>query len=352
MKIYNKYLVKNFFYPFFISTFTLTIVMISMRILRYLYFINKFNANFFDILQMTFFALLSSVFLILPLILFLTIIFVYNKFLETRELIILKNCGLTKFQLLSPVAFISIIIALLSFFIGVYFAPKSYYNIAKIKNKIINNVSISIIKEKNFISLQNFTIYAEKKENEILTNVLIYNTDREKNLLLQAKTAIISNANIKLLEGTMQETLIANKEEKFIFFDEYVVSLNDFIKMDNNNESSYSTYSYPTLMLINAVKKKYDGDYFEELVKRFLYPLLSFILPALAGVMVLNSDFNRVSNTKNTIQITLTCLVVFVISYFLLSNISNTLIYFYLFVAFLVFLFGVLIHLTKEKNNM
>ncbi|GMO62135.1 MAG: hypothetical protein Ta2D_08430 [Rickettsiales bacterium] len=349
MKIYNKYLVKNFFYPFFISTFTLTIVMLSMRILRYLYFINKFNANFFDILQMTFFALLSSVFLILPLILFLTIIFVYNKFLETRELIILKNCGLTKFQLLSPVMFISIIIAFFSFFIGIYFAPKSYYNIAKIKNRIINNVSISIIKEKNFISLQNFTIYAEEKDNEVLTNVLIYNTDREKNLLLQAKTAIISDANIKLLAGTMQETLTAKNEEKFIFFDEYVVSLNDFIKMDDNNESNYSVYSYPTLMLINAVKNKYDGDYFEELVKRFLYPLLSFILPALAGVMVLNSDFNRVSNTKNTIQITLTCLVVFVISYFLLSNINNTLIYFYLFVAFLIFLFAVIIHLIKEN---
>lgn len=337
----------NFVRPFVVSIITIVSIFLSMRLLKYMSFLDKFNADFYNILKLTFYALIPILPILFPLILFIVVVLVYNKFIETRELIILKNIGLTKLQLLRPIIYLSIIITIFSYFLTLFLIPKIYYKISKTKTRIQNNMSVSMIKENNFFTFGTFTIYASKKENESFDNIIIYNVD-DNNSLLQAKKAIVLNNNIKFINGTLQEFSKNNKEQKILFFDEYTLSMNEFLNFDKKAKTEYTRYSMPTQQIYDIIKKQKYGKNWAEFLGRCLYPLMSLLIPILSGILIVDSGFNRISNLKNLIKIFTISISIFVLMYFSLSHLESGVLYFYLYAISVFTLGGGIVYLIRE----
>jgi lipopolysaccharide export LptBFGC system permease protein LptF len=292
-----------------------------------------------NFLKISFHVIMPSVLTISPIILFITTIIVYEKMLTNRELIILKCSGLTNYQLSKPVIILSFVIMLFSYIISLYIVPNSHYNIQKIKNNIFANASLSLIKDNKFINFQNITIYVDKKENNQLTNIILYNA--EKNFLAQSERAIASsNGNIKLFNGTIQQT---NKEQKapfIIFFKEYTVNINDIMEKKDNSVTE-RIYNMPTSKLLNIFLKrsatKFSSlDILKEVSIRLLYPLLCVVISLLSYTLVISSKFNRISNVKLLATAISISAVVYAAMYLLLLKIDSGILFFCAFLFLLI----------------
>ena len=213
---------------------TLILIIWSSRVVNFMDYIVEDGADFFSFFKLTTLILPTLTLTILPLTIFLTTILTYNKFIENREIIILKNCGIKKSQLLSPLIFLAIFITIIGYFFSLYGIYKSNMMVRELKQEIQNNISFSMIKEGSFVKFKNIVIYADKKDKNIAYNVLIYNQAKninEKNYILQANMAKIEGNIITLYNGNFQQfTFDKTKSPEILFFDKYFIDINDLIE--------------------------------------------------------------------------------------------------------------------------
>jgi lipopolysaccharide export system permease protein len=339
----------------------------SMKILRYLYLITDGGASIFNVFQISIYILLPVFLTILPITFLLATILVYNNFLNTREIIILKNCGLTRFQLLKPIIFLSIIAVFLSYFLTLYSIPKSYQKTIEVKNKIWNNMSLNLFSEGNFTQFKNFTFYVEKKNDNNFNNILIYKKDIKGDILVQAKDVLIAGENIKLNNGFVEKI----KTKEFLFFDSYVVNMGEFV--DNEDISNhYKSYSVSTNKLIkihhNLKKIKNLDKYIKDLENqninidkdkvryefhyRFSFPLSILLLTLLSGSLMLNGSFNRVSNKKNIIKALINSGIFYILLLFFTKQIKEKEICIYFLYGTMIIMFFIIINYINEKKEI
>jgi len=318
------------------------------------------GAKFSSFFKLTLLILPSLLLIILPLTIFLTAILTYSKLIENREIVILKNCGIRKSQLLNPLIILSIITVFFSYFISLYGSYKSNLMIREIKQDIQNNISFSMIKEGSFNKFKNIVIYADKKDKNKASNILIYNqakTENEKNFLLQARTAEINSNIITLYNGNFQQfTSNYTKAPEIVFFDKYYINLNDLI--NDKSISIFKTDSVSTLELIKIVKDydKYKDLYPQknkviyELNYRLTFPLLSIVIALLSGSLMLEATFNRISNSKIILKTSIISGSTYIILLSLYQKVEDNLIFLYILYICFIFLSIFSIRMVKERK--
>jgi lipopolysaccharide export system permease protein len=325
-----------------------------MRILRYLHLITEGGASVFSVLQISFYILISVFLTILPIALPLVVILTYNKLLETREIIILRNAGLTKFDLLKPILLLSIFVTAFSFFLTLYEIPKSNEEIIKIKDSIWNTVSFNLFQEGSFVNFNDFTFYTDKREKNFLSNVLIYKKDRVEDIFIQAQNVLIAGKNIKLFNGFIEK----GRLNEFLFFDDYVVNIGDLLEEEEEEKERYNIYSIPTNKLIEIYSNLSKSTNFSrervvyEISFRFLYPLSIILIVLLSASMILSGNFDRVSNKKSVINATLFSTIVFISILFFVKQIKKDEIYAYFVTIEMIIVFMISIFLIRERNTI
>lgn len=362
MKIYKGYLIKNLFKPLIISLATLTAIIWSSRVVKFMDYIVQDGADFLSFFKMTMYVLPSLVLMILPLTMFLTTILTYNKLIENREIIILKNCGVKKIQLLSPLLILAVIITICSYSISLYGGYRSSYEIRKLRSEIQNNISFSIIKEGAFTSFKNLVIYADEIRDNKAYNIMIYNKSedlkKEKNLLLQAKSAELNDNIITLYNGNFQRfTNDYNDGPDIVFFKEYNT---DFQELSGEQATfNLRLDSISTIKLIEMLLNldKYRNEYnvnkiIYEVNYRLTFPLTIILIAFLSGSLMLDSSFNRISTSKITMKTSIASILTYIISLSLYQKVEDNSMF---LIALYIFIIAVLIfsfNLIKEKKTI
>ena len=332
------------------------------RLIQYFNYIVDYNANIYNVLKMTIIILSPLCSILLPLSLSLSIILVYNKFIENRELIILKTSGLKKVFLLKPLLILSIIITLINYLFTLYFNPKSRFFIEIIKNDFKNNIfSSSLIKENVFFKINNLMFYSSNKKNEYEANNIIiyknsnlYSTDNE-DILIQAEKINFNNKNLTLYNGNIQKFDKNKKSSNILFFDKYNISYNDFLQTKKVNSSK------PSSMDINTLYKTYihnqnkldkqSRKIFGEIIFRLFFPLTSLIVTITTCAIILDEKFNRVTNNIVFLKSGFFSIFVYFMLLILFKKIKDNYIYFYILI---IFSFLILIYsyfLIREKET-
>lgn len=360
MRLYKKYLIGNLFKPLAVSLTTLVLIIWSSRVVKFMDYIVEDGAKFSSFFKLTLLILPSLLLVILPLTIFLTAILTYSKLIENREIIILKNCGVKKSQLLNPLIVLSIIVVFISYFISLYGSYKSNLMIREIKQNIQNNISFSMVKEGSFNKFKNIVIYADKKDKNRAFNVLIYNQARmedERNFLLQAQTAEINSNIITLYNGNFQRfSPNYTKAPEIIFFDKYFIDLNDLI--NDKNISIYKTDSASTIELIKIITNynEYKNLYpkknkvIYELNYRLTFPLLSIIIALLSGSLMLEATFNRISNSKIILKTSIISGSSYIVLLSLYRKVEDNLIFLYILYICFIFLLIFSFRMIKERK--
>ena len=268
---------------------------------------------------------------LLPIIVSLSVFFVFSRMKSDNELIILQSSGLTPSKLIKPVIMFSLSFGLISLFFTVIIAPKSNENFKILLYSLKNNYSSTLLQEGMFNTIgKELTIFVkERLEGGKLSNIFIHDsTDKQQQSTLIAKKGILisdKNSTKILLENGSQQFQSKEKKLSILYFDKYLLDINN-----TENESLLDRWKSPSertmLELRNPDPKSGDDlknlqAFKAEITNRFALPLnvIGFSLVIIS--FIISSKFHRTENYSFSIKVCF-MIIIFKILSIIASNLS------------------------------
>ena len=305
------------------SLATLTLVLTSLvwitQTLRMIHLIDK-GIEFSYFLKLVLFIIPSLLFMILPIITVLSVVHVYNRLQDERQIVILRSSGLSNFDLAKPALMVATIVTIIAYLISAYLMPLSYNKLKEGLTNFREGYVSNIIEARTFNQIsKNSTIYVDNKNSDgSLEGIVLFDNKLPKNrTILFAKNGriIISDqykTSFELTSGLRHSYDQLGNLTK-LYFDHLVVAI--------NGESSDSTYRQRTSLELYIQEmiwpdKKLSQEKQNRLITdghlRIVWPLFNFAFVFLALSVFLNQPYNRKSHIK---QFILTFLPILLSSY-------------------------------------
>ena len=299
MKVYKKYLIKEFVYTSLKVSFVFCVLGFVMGILEELNFFSEFDVKYYFPIFLVLLNLPSIIYEIFPFIFLISSQIIFLNLLEKGELNTFKNHGLSNLKLIRLVASTSFLSGIFIVTLFYNFSASLQFKYLDIKKNFTNdNKYLATITENglwikdenkneiNFINAKNFTLNS-------LENVDIIQLDRNFNFIKNIKS-----------------------EKAFIADNKWILSNSKII--DNNNsvfeESEiyfYSNFNYKdisglfsnltslTIWKLIGLKKDYlsikysttEIDYHFQ--KIMAYPFLITIISVLSATLMLNIGYQK-----------------------------------------------------------
>jgi len=307
--LYSRYLLKKTATSFF---GIITVLILLIWFSRAISFVKYITENGVELSQFFYLFILILPWLlivILPISLFAAILLTFNRLIATNEISILKNSGLTKFQICKPVLKFSGIAFLFCLLISLYVMPYANKELRISRNNIKDNYANLSFNPQTFETLKNLTIYAkDRDENNRLSGIFIYDQRPETHsITITAKSGEIvvedKSALLYMLDGTVQKYNYAEKKSEILHFDNYVFNLTETQKSDTT--LSWKSQERYLSELINpkdeGLTQEDLNKFRSEIHERFVYPLLSPVFTLIALAFILSGQFSRRGNISNII---------------------------------------------------
>ncbi len=151
-KIINRYILKEIAFPFFMTLFVFTFILLMGKILQLMDLMVNKGVSFIDISKLVLFLMPPFLVFTIPVAFLISILIGLGRLSGDNEITIFKASGISLYQLVSPIAFASLITFIMTAFIAFFLVPHSnsatrdlLFNIAKqkasigIKEKIFND---------------------------------------------------------------------------------------------------------------------------------------------------------------------------------------------------------------------
>ncbi len=306
MKKLNKYISKQILIGFLLVTFSLLSILWLTQSLRFVELITNKGLPLGLFIKMTSCLMPRLYALLSPIAIFVAILFVYNRMLSDRELVVIKSAGVTPWQSAKPALFMGIIISFLGLYVSNYAIPKSEEAFEDIEWQVKNNVSHLMFREGEFTTIKyGLTIFINShQQNNTIEGVLI-NDERnpQKNITITAEHGFITyegeEPKITLLNGIRQE--INNKSKQFssLSFDKYSLELGNMgSSKKSQTERSQSLKELLTAKSNPKLTPQEQNRYIVEGNKRLISPFYNLSMALLACLGLIIGNFNRRGQSK------------------------------------------------------
>ena len=308
MYLYNKYIVKTILPVLSVLTIILTSLVWIVQLLNQLGLIDK-GIELRLFLEIAILLIPSLLYMILPIVSVISIIYVYNRLQEERQLIILKSAGLSNSQLAKPALFIAILVTILTYYISAYMMPVSYNNL---KKNIINfkqNYVSNIIEPRTFNQIsKHVTVYVDRKSsnNEMEGVILFDNKIPEQKTIFFAKKGIIfstdnQNTNFILSKG-LRHSYDSKGHLTKLHFEQLELEINNEIKDISNRVKTSMELTIPQMLWPDT---QMSADKQQRLIIdghcRIIWPMFNLSLSMLALSTFLSFCPTRKTNYKQII---------------------------------------------------
>ena len=299
MKVYQKYLIKEFLYIAVKVSFVFCVLGFVMGILEELSFFSEFDVKYYFPIFLVLLNLPSVIYEIFPFIFLISSQIVFLNLLENGELNTFKNHGLTNFKLIKLIALISFLSGLFVITLFYNFSASLQFKYLDIKKNFTNdNKYLATITENglwikdedkeiiNFINAKNFTLNS-------LEGVDIIQLDKDFNFI----------KNIKSEKAYIEDHNWILTNSQIIDYKNNVFKKNEFYFQSNFNykdiSSLFSNLSSLTIFNLMKLKKDYlsikysttEIDYHFQ--KIMAYPFLITIISVLSATLMLNIGFQK-----------------------------------------------------------
>lgn len=303
MTLYNRYIIKNLLGPIIVFTVTLTGIIWLTQSLRFIDLIVNRGLSFFDFVALALLLVPSLLMIILPVSLFIAVIYAYNKMTVESELIVLRGAGLNHFSLAKPAIIVACLITLLSYALSLYILPSSY-RIFKDKQAFIrDNYASLLLQEGVFNSPSNgLTIYLDSRDYDgLLKGILVHDSrDPEHPVTMMAEEGRLvtdeeGNHQFDLINGNRQEVNNEDKQLSLLNFDRYTLDISKYtettpiIRWREPKERYMHELLWPEKKTPDRLKEKLKA----EAHQRITWPLYNMILTLLALSALLSGHLNR-----------------------------------------------------------
>jgi len=193
--ILKRYLYKEILQNFLAIFLVLLLIIISLRFVRYLGYVAGGQMTVEILYQMLILRIITSMSLVIPLCLFLSLFMALGRLQRDNELIPITFAGLGKWFYFSTILKLAAAFAVLLAFLTLFVYPWAEKNIALLEQKANRDTDIMGITAGNFkeFSQGNRVLYVEgfDKKTKIMKNVFLQVTEQNSTGVLTSDTARI-----------------------------------------------------------------------------------------------------------------------------------------------------------------
>ncbi len=254
----------------------------------------------------------TSVFL--PIVLFGTVAFSYNRMVMDNEMVIWRSAGLSPMRLAAPALALAGGVMMVCYALNVYYMPAAYRHFKDLQFAIRNNYTQVLLREGAFNEVGNgVTVYVrERAANGELLGIFIY--DRRENsepvTMMAERGALVQteqSPRVILINGNRQIVKRGRGDLSILYFDRYTLDLKSAEgasgpRWREPRERFLNELFWPEADGPNAAG---GGQHYGKLVAEGHYRLTSpWLAPAfalIALVALLTGQFNRRGQSRRLI---------------------------------------------------
>jgi lipopolysaccharide export system permease protein len=300
-----RYLFKHVAITTCVVVVTLTAAIWLTQSLRFIDWIVNHGLPITTFLYITMLVLPSFLAVILPIALFCSVLFTYQKMQTDSEIVVMRAVGVSSLTLARPALLMAVLVMALSFLINLWLLPVSYRAFKDLQFQIRNNFSNVLIQEGVFTNLdEGLTVFVREQGANGELRGLMVNDGRSAGTsvtLVADSGAMVNTAEgprIIMLKGNRQEVNLKDGRISFLFFDRYTLDI-DRMKNDDVARTRISTERFlPELLDPTDVSDPHTrNNLFAEGHQRLATPLFvpGFVLIGLAAL--LSGSFSRRGHT-------------------------------------------------------
>ncbi len=298
MKIYIKYIIKNFIKLVFIVSSIFFLLVLLLNLFEEINFFKDINKNLYYPLLLNILNAPTILISIFPFIFLISTQFLIINLIERNELIILKNFGIDNFKLIYIISAVSFVVSLFIIIFFYNFSAKLKHIYLDIKNDFAtDNKYLAVITDngiwiKDEVLNNTNIINANLIEGNNLKKVIISQFDEN---FIPKKYIYADNINIKENNWIIDRAIIIENSNRLV--------KNDYIFNTNFNSEKINTLfsNLNSLTIWELFKLKEDyisvGYSIKEinlhLQKLYSFPIYLTILTIFASVLMLNVPMNK-----------------------------------------------------------
>lgn len=314
----QNYIVSNFgavFFPIFFSLFTIASIIIFLRISSKTSFIKM---TFLEMTEFYLYSVPEIMLYILPISFFASSIITLAKMSFDLELIVIFSLQSNVREILKPIIFLSIIVAIITLIVGFALRPQAVYKTQEFIYKKESSAEINIRPSEFGQKFGDWLLFVKEKEgNNHYKDVVLLSTDGENQMFIKSEGAQFNNTKGKF-------TLDLNRGQTYRFLDDSIEEIK-FNTMLVNEQAKFRSLGFSGLVEYwKDIHNRGDGRKIVYILLTALFPVLSTLLVASLGI------FNpRFQKNKSSFYI-----ITAVVTYYVLTNIlGKEIIYYALFVV-------------------
>ena len=207
----DRYILRQLLFGTLWVTLSLLAVMWLTQSLRFVELIVNRGLSFAVFLELTLLLLPNFLTMVLPIALFLVVLFTYNKLSQDHEIVVMRAAGVSQFRLARPAIIVGCLMSLIGYSVTLYFLPWSYEKFRTLQLAMRSDVASLLLQAGQFNSpMKNVTIYVQERTGERdLVGVMVHDARRpERPVTYMAKRGTLIDTyrapRIELVNGVQQ----------------------------------------------------------------------------------------------------------------------------------------------------
>ena len=300
MPRYQRYLLRQLIGPFLLVTLGLTAIVWLSQSLRIIDLIVNKGLSFSAFLLMSMLVLPTFLSAILPIALFCSLLFVYNKLTIDSELVSLRAAGVSQWSLAKPALAMATIIVVISYAIIMYVMPVSHREFKERQFVLRSDHSALLLEEGTFNTLtEGVTVYIRGRDGGTLNGILVHDArEQERPVTMMAEQGVLvqtgEGPRFILINGHRQRIDRDSSRLSLLNFERYTIDLGDFVQRDGaRSRGPRERFIDELLDPDSEGADRLRGKFLSEAHNRIVSPLFGFALAAIGLAALLSGSVNR-----------------------------------------------------------
>lgn len=281
----------------------LTLIVWLTQSLQFLQFIINKGLALGEWLKLTTLLLPSFIGVILPTALFFVVVFVYNKLIVDRELVVVQAAGVSRLGVASPALFAAAAVVLFGYALSLFGVPASYRSFREAQWNLKANASQVLIREGAFNTLTDgLTVYVrDRGRGGELEGVIVHDSrQRDRSITLMAEHGALAEGDrgprLVLTKGSRQELPRGSGTLSLLYFDSYGLDLDDMASAPSDRYADNRERSTADLLATresDALTAQKVSRMHAEAHQRLVGPLSALGYTLVALTFMLTGAFDR-----------------------------------------------------------
>lgn len=297
-------------------TFVLLCCMWLVHSMRIVELILKSSESFFTFFKLMLLTVPDLLVIVLPIATLISVIFVYNRLQNDRELVALSACGYSNWSLAWPSVLFSILVSGFIYFINIFVLHESFREVRDVEHKLKNSLPNLIITPGVFNPMGDSMIYVRKKlgkDNLIGITAYIDKKNGVPYTIIAKEGKLVTKNDVPhILMKNGNRQVYDNEKGKLsiVYFDETLVAVTGPER--NNIQRARKPYEFSISELADKGSETIDMPQklriYVELAQRLISPLYSVAYAIISLIFIMGSAYSRDGKISTIIYIILSAI--------------------------------------------